>query len=121
MIYFTKFGGGPGSGVSKNNTKKISLPLSSKTSLHKRKKLKKKLGPPKTKTINISDISHVGQEKYVPKKLKWFVNNYDKWKDKPIDVFWDADNSSYHVMDGHHRFLALRKLSKKNHKAHVYQ
>jgi len=68
-------------------------------------------------SIPMDKITHVGQEKYVPEKLKKMLKNYDEIKDKPIDVLKVGDE--YHVIDGHHRFLAHKKNGAGSVKARV--
>ena len=109
----TKTAGGPGSGVGHDNTKKINLPQSAIVSVGTRTKMFDKKKSKKRK-IKLSEITAVGQEKYVPAKLKKFLRHYKDWdlQNKPFDVLEVADGS-YHVIDGHHRFLAAKKIGAK--------
>jgi hypothetical protein len=69
--------------------------------------------------IPMSKIMFVGQEKYIPDKMQKFIDNPDLL-DTPIDVLIDNDDK-YHVMDGHHRFLASMKLKRDTIQANVYE
>lgn len=120
----TKLAGGPGSNSSKP-TKDITknyrgLALSPVMSLGKRKEFMDGHSPAKVAQLIILDkVKYVSQEKYMPSKLRKFRDNPDLLE-KPIDVLFDSDGF-YHVMDGHHRFLAAKGMDKKKIKANVYR
>ena len=123
---FSKFAGGPGSGVKDDNTKPIDMPLTPYITIMKRKAFMDSKEPfLKDRLIEMANIKYVGQEKYVPVKLARMLNAIkDKNSKKnplkiPIDVTL-LPNGEYAVLDGHHRFLAARKLKKQNIKANVY-
>ena len=118
--FLSKSAGGPGSGVSKDNTKKIDMPMSEHISIGKRKKQTKGVSS-KSDDIPLSKIKKVCQEKYVPKKKKKFVDNWDEWDldDEPVDIL-KVSNDEYHVIDGHHKFLAAKELGKDKLKGNVY-
>lgn len=113
-----KIAGGPGSGVSRNNTKEIkNMPHSEHVSVGTRKGILKNM-PFTEEVIEISKITHVGQSKFVPSKLNKMIKNWKFLKDKPIEVLKVGDE--YHVIDGHHRYLAAKELREKTIKANVY-
>jgi len=119
-----KTAGGPGSGVQENNTAPINMPLTKYVTIMKRTKFMNSKKPfLKNKTIQMSKIKFVGQEKYVPKKLQKFIDAAEKgetWMfEKPIDVTVDP-NGDYAVLDGHHRFLIAKHFHKKHIKANIY-
>lgn len=95
--------GGPGSGG--GETKPIDMPHSPHISVGGRKGVLENMAYFED-VIPMEKITHVGQEKYVPEKLNRMMKNYDEVKDKPIDVLKVGDE--YHVIDGHHRFLAAK-------------
>ena len=99
--------GGPGSGVGMENTKKIDMPNSTFISVGTRKGVLDNMDY-EEKKIPMSKITHVGQAKYVPFKLDKMIKNYEDIKDKPIDVL--KVGGEYHVIDGHHRFLAHQEM-----------
>lgn len=107
--------GGPGSGG--GETKTIDMPLSDYVSVGTRKSLLTCM-PFEEDEIDLADIVAVGQKTYVPKKRKNFVKNPDILKDLPVDLLKVADG--YHVIDGHHRFLAAQDLKMPRIKARVY-
>lgn len=115
---FIKHAGGPGSGVTGKNTKPIGLPTSEYVSVGTRKALLDNM-PFDVKEIPLDHIKKVGQENYVPKKLKKFIRN-PALCDLPFDVLGVSDKE-YHVIDGHHRFLACRHLGRKTVKVKVYR
>ena len=120
-----KTAGGPGSGVSGDNTKLIpAYPQSPWVTIGTRKHFLDTNNPIATdKSISISDIVYVGQEKYVPVKLRKFYDAHvagETWMwDKPIEV--TIHNGKYAVVDGHHRFLAALLCGKKTIKVNIYQ
>lgn len=119
-----KIAGGPGSGISGDNTKKIDMPLTEYITIMRRTKFMNSHKPfAKDKKVSMSKIKYVGQEKYVPKKLQKFIDGANKgetWMfEKPIDLTIDKEGN-YHVLDGHHRFLVAKHFGKKFIKANVY-
>lgn len=108
--------GGPGSGVSGDNTEKIAMPHSPYTSVGTRKGMLDNMEYTE-ESITMDSITHVGQEKFVPRKLEKMVSNWDKVKDKPIDVLKVGDE--YHVIDGHHRYLAAKEIGEDQIQARV--
>jgi hypothetical protein len=118
---FLKTSGGPGSGVSGDNTDSISfLKESPLISIGYRKKFMDSNSPVLTDTeVDTSKIKYKGQEKMVPKKLIRMMLKWDEIKDKPVDLIKD-ENGDYHVIDGHHRALAAILLKEKNIKANIY-
>ena len=110
--------GGPGSGVVEDNTSEIIMPQSKFISVGTRKGLLENVHSTPMK-VKMSDITHVGQAKYVPEKLKKMVDAFDQVKDKPIALLKVGDE--YHVVDGHHRYLAAKKLGMKDIQADVYE
>jgi polyhydroxyalkanoate synthesis regulator phasin len=119
----TKIAGGPGSNSAEDVHLIVedypTLEVSDKISIGKRKEFMSKRTPMrKDVEIPTADIKFVGQQKYLPTKLKKFIDNPDLL-DTPIDVLID-NNRVYHVMDGHHRFLAALKLKRDTIKANVY-
>jgi hypothetical protein len=116
--YLTKSAGGPGSGISSDNTMYIGLPLSEYVSVGTRKALLENMSF-KEVVVPISKITKVAQEKFVPKKLNEMMENKREVLLKPIDLL--KINNEYHVVDGHHRFLVALKTGAKNIKARVYE
>ena len=123
----TKTAGGPGSGIKAANTKKFKMPLSPYITIMKRKEFMEKNTPYiKKMNIEMSDITHVGQEKYVPLKVQKFLdaikdkNNTFNPLSKPIDVTL-MPGGKYAVLDGHHRFLVAKILGRSFIKANVYR
>lgn len=113
-----KIAGGPGSGSSENNTKEIkNMPKSKHVSVGTRKSLLNNM-PFTEEVIYISKITHVSQSKFTPNKLKKMIKNWKFIKDKPIEVL--KVGHEYHVIDGHHRYLAAKELGEKTIKANVY-
>jgi uncharacterized ParB-like nuclease family protein len=104
---FHKVAGGPGSGVKGYNTATIDMPKSKYVSVGTRKSLLDNMDY-EVGEIKISDISHVAQDNFVPDKLQKFMKNSDLVTKNPIDVLKVGDK--YHVCDGHHRYLAAKKL-----------
>ena len=124
LEYKHKLAGGPGSGTDKDNTDYIvdkypELSISPLISIGKRKQFMEEHPIKETKEIPLSKIKYVSQHKFVPEKLariKKELNNIEK----PIDVLLDKEGF-YHVMDGHHRFLAAWELNKKTILANIYE
>ena len=115
-----KVAGGPGSGVSRNNTKEIKdMPQSDHVSVGTRTGLLRNMSY-KEMSVRLSYITHVGQSKFVPSKLKKMVANWKEVKKNPIDLLKVSDHE-YHVIDGHHRFLAAKQLGEKTVNARVYE
>ena len=112
---FKKFDGGPGSGG--GETAEIIMPQSKYISVGTRKGLLQNVEST-PQEIEMNSITHVGQEKYVPSKLKAMVENWDDVKFKPIAVLKVGDE--HHVIDGHHRYLAAKKMGEKTLNAEVY-
>ncbi len=108
--------GGPGSGGA--DTELIGIPHSPFVSVGTRKGMLENM-PHKQEMIKIHDITHVGQEKFVPEKLKAMLEKFDDIKDKPIDVL--KCNDGFHVIDGHHRFLAHQIMGSDEIPANVYE
>jgi len=114
---FQKVSGGPGSGVKGYNTAHIGkYPKSPYVSVGTRKALLDNMDYHKEE-VDLKDVSHVAQEKFVPDKLQFFLKNPDIVTGKPIDVLKVGDE--YHVVDGHHRFLAALVLGKQKLHANV--
>ena len=119
-IYQEKVAGGPGSGVQDDNTLPIlELPMSKLISIGKRKAFMDAHKPESKSTeISLSDIKYVCQKNMVPKKVLKMLQKKEVL-DYPIDVLKDSDGN-YHVMDGHHRFLACMHAGRKKIKANVW-
>ncbi len=121
---FLKTAGGPGSGVSRNNTDNIDfLDHSPLISIGKRKEFLDSTSPLETKDIPLPNIRFKGQHKYVPEKLMRMImddirGKTDLWS-KPIKVIKDS-NGDYHIVDGHHRYLAAIIRGREKIKAEVY-
>lgn len=118
---FMKSAGGPGSGVSGDNTDEITfLEESPLISIGFRKKFFDENKPVLTNTeVSVDRIKYKGQQKMVPKKLVRMMLKWDEIKNKPVDLLKD-ENGNYHIIDGHHRGLAAILLKEKNIKANVY-
>ena len=118
---FYKMSGGPGSGVTGDNTDEISfLKESPLISIGYRKKFMEKHSPVLTNTeVDVSKIKYKGQKSMVPKKLVRMMLKWDDVKDKPVDLLKD-EHGEYHIIDGHHRALAAILLKEKNLKANIY-
>jgi hypothetical protein len=120
-----KAAGGPGSGVKGDNTLAIGLPMSKYVSVGTRKALLDNM-PYYEDTVPMSQITAVGQEKYVPEKLNRMMNSPEDVLSKPIHLLRIADNDDdngsdeYHVIDGHHRYLVARAKGVKEIHAKVY-
>ena len=123
-IGFLKTAGGPGSGVAGNNTDTIDfMEHSPLISIGKRKEFLEGSRPIETKDIEIAKIRFKGQHKYVPEKLMAMImsdvrGDGSLWE-KPIKVLKDS-NDEYHVIDGHHRFLAALIRGRPTIKSEVY-
>lgn len=111
---FSKVAGGPGSGVTGDNAKKIDDMLDLETSpivtIGKRKEFMDNRSPDREKlAVLVEKIKYKGQEKYVPAKLKKFmdaIKRGETWMwDKPVQLLRDS-NDDFHILDGHHRVLA---------------
>lgn len=116
-----KEAGGPGSNNS-SPTKLITkeykgIALSPIMSIGKRKAYMEE-HPYSEQTIAVPNIRYVCQEKFLPSKLTKFKKE-PKLLDIPLDILKDK-KGDYHVMDGHHRFLAALNTGKKKLKAKVY-
>jgi hypothetical protein len=115
----SKNAGGPGSGVEHDNTAKIMrLEKSPDITIHRREKIKAQREPDREKKVKISDIDYGAQSKYNIEKLGWFLDNWSEWKDSPIDVA--LMDGEYHLMDGHHRYLAADRLRKNTLPANIW-
>lgn len=112
-----KEGGGPGSGVTGDNTLPIGLPLSQYVSVGSRKSILDNM-PFYEDTVPMSKITAVAQKNYVPTKLNRMVDQ-DGILSKPIDLL-KVSEDEYHVIDGHHRYLVARTKDKKSIRARVY-
>lgn len=116
---FLKTAGGPGSGVAGYNTRHINLPLSKHVSVGTRKALIEN-APYEERVIPMSEIEAVCQRRYVPKKVARMERDFDKMKDKPIDVL-QVHDGKYHVVDGHHRYLMHAVKGSKEIRARVFK
>jgi len=110
--------GGPGSGVGYDNTAPFKLPQSPHVSVGTRGALLENMDYTNDE-IPMDKITHVGQSKYVPFKLTRIMKDYDKVMQTPISVLKVKDE--YHVVDGHHRFLAAKINGESVIKAKVYE
>ena len=97
--------GGPGSGGPDIETESIDMPQSPHISVGTRKGVLENMDYHEDE-IPLDKITHVGQKKFVPAKLDKMLLNYGKVRKMPIDVLKVGDD--YHVIDGHHRFLAAK-------------
>ena len=113
-----KQAGGPGSGTSDNNTKKIGLPVSEYVTVGTRQGLTKN-APYITKVITLKYVKKVAQNKYVPEKVKSIVKDKGRALQTPIDVLQVAPQE-YHLIDGHHRYLAAIEMGIKELPARVF-
>ena len=120
-VGFMKTAGGPGSGVSGNNTDPISFLKSSPLiSIGFRSRFLMDHKPVLDNTeVDTARIKYKGQEKMVPKKLVRIMLEWGEVKDKPVDLLKD-EHGNYHIIDGHHRALAAILLKEKTIKANVY-
>ena len=115
--FFQKKGGGPGSGVKEHNTAPIDYPKSKYVSVGSRKALLENMYYRK-ETVPLTSITAVGQNNFVPKKLKKFLDNPSIIDENPVDLL-KVDEDDYHVIDGHHRVLAAAVLGMKELPARV--
>jgi len=99
--------GGPGSG-GQYPTQKMKMPLSPFISVGTRKGILKNM-PFEIETVPLSKITHVAQRKFVPFKVKNLCKSPDGISKKPICLLKVPSEDAYHVMDGHHRYLAAMK------------
>ena len=120
-IGLSKVAGGPGSGVTGENTDVIFfLEKSPLISIGKRKQFMSNSSPvQKNVKVPIKSIKYKGQDKFVPKKLVRIIYNSKDALSKPVDLLLD-DKGKYHIMDGHHRALAAILLKKEDLKANVW-
>jgi len=100
--------GGPGSG-GQYPTQKLKMPMSPYVSVGTRKGILKNM-PFEIQDVDLSRITHVAQTKFVPFKVKRLCKNRDGITKKPVCLLYVPSEDCYHVMDGHHRFLAAQKL-----------
>jgi hypothetical protein len=115
----SKTAGGPGSGKSRDSTERISeLDKSPLITIHKRKKVINHRSPDRKKDVGLGRIKYGAQTTYDIEKLGWMLNNFDEWKDEPIQVA--RVDGEYHLMDGHHRFLAANRLGESTLPAEVW-
>lgn len=115
---FDKIAGGPGSGVTGNNTAKIEgYPRSKHISVATRKALLENMAYEK-RMVPVSAISHIHQENYIPEKLERFLKDPSIVTKEPIDVLVAQDEVT--LCDGAHRLLAAKKLGIKELPARVY-
>lgn len=123
VVDFDKTAGGPGSGVKGDNTLPIGMKQSPHVSVGTRKALLDNM-PFYEDTVDLDDITAVGQEKYVPAKLNRMIGDPESLK-KPIDLLKVTDQKTgsveYHVIDGHHRFLAAKKKGVDKLRARIYE
>ena len=120
-LSFYKIAGGPGSGVSGDNTAPIDMPHCPYVSIGTRKGILDNMHFTE-KTVKVADVDHCGQENYVPSKLDKFISDPSLVTGKPIDVLeFVGEDGKKHIscVDGHHRLLAAQKLGIKELKAHV--
>ena len=105
-----KLAGGPGSGVSYDNTSNIEgLDLSPSVRIYGRTKVME-ANPPSEEGVSVplDRIKYVAQKRYVVAKLGRMLSQRDTdWLKNPIKLYFDGEH--YHVMDGHHRFLAAKR------------
>lgn len=114
-----KIAGGPGSGVQYDNTSKIErLEQSPLITIHYRRNIKNQRQPDRETTIQLDDIDYGAQTKYSIDKLSGLMDSFEDWKDEPIEIA--RVNGDYHLLDGHHRFLAADRLGKSSLPAKVW-
>lgn len=99
--------GGPGSG-GQYPTQKMKMPLSPFISVGTRKGILKNM-PFELETVPLSKITHVAQRKFVPFKVKRLCKDADSISKYPICLLKVPSEDGYHIMDGHHRYLAAIK------------
>jgi hypothetical protein len=114
-----KTAGGPGSGVTYHNTAPITeLPVSPVMTIGRRTEFMAS-HTPESATLPLSRITHVAQGKYVIQKLARFLADREgSWREMPIQVLQVGDE--YHLLDGHHRYLAACRLGIEELPAEVY-
>lgn len=100
--------GGPGSG-GQYLTRKFKMPMSPYISVGTRKGILKNM-PFDLEDVPLAKITHVAQAKFVPQKVKNLCKNPDVITKYPVCLLKIPSQDCYHVMDGHHRFLAAQKL-----------
>jgi hypothetical protein len=110
--------GGPGSG-GQYLTRKFKMPMSPYISVGTRKGILKNM-PFDLEDVPLSKITHVAQAKFVPQKVKNLCKNPDVITKYPVCLLKIPSQDCYHVMDGHHRFLAAQKLGIENLPAKVW-
>ena len=110
--------GGPGSGVKYRNTAPIPMLQSPYVSVGTRKSMLQNMDY-EEREVSLSQITHCCQKNYVPSKLEKFIKNPDWIADSPIDVL-HVPGEGYHVVDGHHRYLAANALNMGTIPAKVY-
>lgn len=111
--------GGPGSGHKGRNTVPFDMPHSDYISVGTRKGLLANAEYDEYE-VPLSQITKVGQKNYVPSKVTRMMMNRKILPEKPISVLW-VRGDGYHVIDGHHRYLAARKLNMTSLPAKVYR
>ena len=111
--------GGAGSGVAHHNTAPIPLRQSEYVSVGTRKGLMQNMDFDEY-DIRVQDITKVAQKNYVPDKMTNMMKDRANVLKKPIDVLW-VRGDGYHVMDGHHRYLAANALNMDTIPARVYK
>lgn len=111
--------GGPGSGVGYKNTAPMDLPMSDYISVGTRKGLQSNMDYDEY-DIPIKSITKAGQKSYVPGKVNKFLQNRDWIRNKPIDVLW-VRGDGYHMIDGHHRYMAASAMNMETLPAKVYR
>jgi len=115
-----KTAGGPGSGVAHNNTAPLlERPLSNTVRIGSRRAIMES-NPDRESSVSLDDIKYVAQKSFTIKKLSRLMDDpKGDWKDNPIKLYYDG--SEYHLMDGHHRFLAALRLGMKSLPAKVWE
>lgn len=125
VSHFIKSAGGPGSGVSRDNTYRIAdgdlLPSPFREISIGRRKGFMASSQPQDNIVEVAKIKYRGQEKYVPEKLVRLQNamRTSDVAEKPVHLLRD-DAGDLHTIDGHHRVLAAKRLGIKELKAKVY-
>jgi len=111
--------GGPGSGIGYKNTAPIDLPMSDYISVGTRKGLQSNMDYDEY-DIPLKSITRAGHKSYVPGKVNKFLQNKSWIRSKPIDVLW-VRGDGYHIIDGHHRYLAASAMNIETLPARVYK